>query len=40
MKYIKLFEKFDQYDTWNYGSMSKIKQDIDDMFIELTDNEI
>jgi uncharacterized protein (UPF0335 family) len=30
MRYIKVFEKFD-------GSMSKIKQDIDDMFIELTD---
>jgi hypothetical protein len=37
MKYIKVFEKFDQYDFWNYGSMSKIKQDIADMFIELTD---
>lgn len=37
MRYIKVFEKFDQYDFWNYGSMSKIKQDIDDMFIELTD---
>ena len=37
MRYIKVFEKFDQYDFWNYGSMSKIKQDIADMFIELTD---
>jgi hypothetical protein len=37
MKYIKVFEKFDQYDFWNYGSMSKIRQDIADMFIELTD---
>lgn len=37
MKYIKVFENFDQYDFWNYGSMSKIRQDIADMFIELTD---
>lgn len=37
MRYIKVFEKFDQYDFCNYGSMSKIRQDIADMFIELTD---
>ncbi len=37
MKYIKLFESFDQYDLWNSVSMKKIKQDIADMFIELTD---
>ena len=38
MKYIKLFEGFDQYDFWNYGSMKKIKQDINDMFIGLIDD--
>jgi hypothetical protein len=38
MKNIKLFENFDQYDYWHYASMKKIKQDINDMFIELVDD--
>lgn len=37
MKYIKLYEKYDQYDDWHYGSINKIKEDIGNMFIELTD---
>lgn len=39
MKYIKIFDKYDQYDDWHYGSISKIKKDINDMFIELTDED-